>query len=215
MYWITFEHSSPQYLFQMTGNTIDVFNRYYTIGGLATVEGVCDISHTSTLDGANHLLRMEFKYSEYAADFFCMKAGHPVRLGYNPNYDYDTFRIDIDLNSLVIAVAVSRPDRLCTPSPPSTDLCSVQVGQHVLRISSLSEVPGTESVIETISGPVTMHKYFDDRWENMNLIYCFEVSGEEACVVKLNDVYALPVLNHYGSVGTGESLPDKCDWYAI
>lgn len=60
-----------------------------------------------------------------------------------------------------------------------------------------------------------MHKYFDDRWENMNLIYCFEVSNEEACVVKLNDVYALPVLNHYGSVGTGEGLPDKCDWYYI
>lgn len=109
MYWITFEHSSPQYLFQMTGNSIDVFNRYYTIGGLATVEGVCDITHTSTLDGANHLLRMEFSFSEYYADFFCMKAGDPVRLGYNPNYDYDTFRIDIDLNSLLIAVAVSVP----------------------------------------------------------------------------------------------------------
>lgn len=83
----------------------------------------------------------------------------------------------------------------------------------MLRISSLSKVPGTETIALTGNGPVVMHKYFDDRWESMNLIYCFEVAGEEACVIKLNDVYALPVLNHYGNDGSGIGRPVKCDWY--
>jgi hypothetical protein len=106
VYWITFEMSSAQYLFQMTGNSIDVFNRYYTIGSIASEEGVCDIPHSSTLDGGNHNLRMEYSYSEYNATSACMDAGDPSTLGFSSNYDYDTFRIDIDLNSLIIAVAV-------------------------------------------------------------------------------------------------------------
>lgn len=111
--WIAYEYSSPQYQFQLTGNSEDVFSRYYTVGGLATVEGTCDVPHSSSLDGANHLLRMEFNIAAYITDSYCMKAGHPLRLGYNPFYDFYTFRIDMDLNSLVIAIAVSYTANYC------------------------------------------------------------------------------------------------------
>jgi hypothetical protein len=104
--WITFELNDPHFLFQMTGNSVDVFDRYYLIGGIASVEGVCDPVHMSSLDGGNSLLRMEYGYTEYVVDKNCMAAVNPVHLGYNANYDHDNFRVDIDLNALVIAVAV-------------------------------------------------------------------------------------------------------------
>ena len=106
MYWITYELSTPQYLFQMTGNSVDVFYRYYTIAALASREGVCDIPHTSTLDGGNHLLRIEYPFTEYMAESKCTAAATPSLLGFNPDYDFDTFRVDLDLNSLLIAIAV-------------------------------------------------------------------------------------------------------------
>lgn len=104
--WVTFEYSKPQYLFQMTGNSIDVFNRYYVVGGLATLEGNCEVEHSSSLDGANNLLKVQFHISDFHDDELCMKAVTPTLIGYNPNYDYEFFNINIDLNSLLIAIAV-------------------------------------------------------------------------------------------------------------
>ena len=82
----------------------------------------------------------------------------------------------------------------------------------MLRIDSLTLVPDTEEVIITNQGTVVVNKHFDNRWENMDLIYCFTLGIDEACVVKLNDVFALPVINHYGSVPTDSGQPKKCNW---
>lgn len=107
MYWMTWEMDSPNFLFELTGSSLNVFDRYYTIGYMATVEGVCDVANSATYNGANHRLRLEHSVEEFRNSSLCLSAGHPGHLGYNPNYDFGTFRIDLDINSCLIAIAVS------------------------------------------------------------------------------------------------------------
>ena len=106
MNWIAWELANPNYLFQLTGSSIDVFNRYYTIGNLATIEGVCDVDGIATYNAANYRLRLEYSVSAFRNSSLCMSTAHPYNLGFNENYDYDSFRIDLDLNSCLISVAV-------------------------------------------------------------------------------------------------------------
>ena len=66
---------------------------------------------------------------------------------------------------------------------------------------------------------MVLNKYFDDRFGTMEPIFCFVAEGldgdltNEACMVKISEVYAFPVMNHFGeySFDNGE-FPKKCDW---
>lgn len=93
----------------------------------------------------------------------------------------------------------------------------------VVSLKDLSEIPNTQNVITAPSGAtVNMSKYFDDRWENMDPVYCFALSPQlgNACVIKVNDVYAMPLFNHYGEFfdnttvddDAADSGPYLCDW---
>jgi hypothetical protein len=84
---------------------------------------------------------------------------------------------------------------------------------EILDLSSLTKVPNTEENILTPSGEyVVLHKYFDNRWENMHLIYCFVLhDNEEVCVLKLDNTYAIPIISHYGSEDEDGNVR-KCDW---
>ena len=79
-------------------------------------------------------------------------------------------------------------------------------------------IPGTEEAIVTDAGTGYIHQYFDDRYGNMIPVYCFEVNeGEnehkEACVIKIDEAYALPIMNHFGEYDFDSAdFPKKCDW---
>lgn len=99
----------------------------------------------------------------------------------------------------------------------------VQVSLEVLHIGDLTVIPGTlESFAIDGAEALDLNMYFDDRYRNMNPIHCFAIDGasdyhDEACLVKLDNVYALPVFNHFGEYEfvTGQysgDFPIKCDW---
>lgn len=106
LFWITWEWSDTNYLFQMTGNAVDIFSRYYTLGAIATMEGVCEIPRTSFLDGANNVLRLEYAYDEFIADPICRESITPSSLGYDPDYNFNVFQIELDVNALLTSLAV-------------------------------------------------------------------------------------------------------------
>ena len=89
---------------------------------------------------------------------------------------------------------------------------------EVLRIHDLTLIPNTTESIETAEEQMVLDMYFDDRYGNMEPIFCFTVQGldvgpSEACVVKIDEAFALPILNHFGEYEFDSgSLPIKCDW---
>jgi hypothetical protein len=82
--------------------------RYYTIAYVATVDGVCDVEGSASFNPANTRLRLEYSVSAFENSSLCLKAAHPPSLGYSEVYDFDSFRIDLDINSCLIAASVSR-----------------------------------------------------------------------------------------------------------
>ena len=148
---------SSNFLFELTGSPRDVFN-YYTIGHMATVEGACDVSNSVTYNGANNRLRLEYSYSAFRNSSLCLKTAHPVHLGYNPVYDYDTFRVDLDLHACLIGVAVSR---------------------KLLHIHDLTMIPNTTEHIRTgETTSIEIDKFFDDRYGNISPVLCFELDTD-------------------------------------
>lgn len=78
-------------------------------------------------------------------------------------------------------------------------------------------IPGTEEAINSAAGTGYMNKYFDDRYGNMIPVYCFEVEEggvhKEACVIKIDEAFALPIMNHFGEYDfDSNDFPKKCDW---
>lgn len=87
---------------------------------------------------------------------------------------------------------------------------------HVLTRHSLTKIPNTTQTIDTTFGSVDIDMYFDNRYSNMAPIFCFvvDIDENEACVVKIDNAYALPIMNHYGVYDFDtQAFPTKCDWY--
>lgn len=91
----------------MTGSPVDIFNQEYKIGRIAGINGTCPVSPETKMDVANAALSLTYSYSKYTANAVCAAAIDPVIMGYTERYDLDSFHVEIDVNSLITAMAVS------------------------------------------------------------------------------------------------------------
>ena len=94
-------------VFQMTGSPVDIFNQEYKIGRIAGINGTCPVSPETEMDVANAALSLTYSYSKYTANAVCAAAIDPILMGYTERYDLDSFHVEIDVNSLITAMAVS------------------------------------------------------------------------------------------------------------
>lgn len=94
-----------------------------------------------------------------------------------------------------------------------------QVGMQILNVSSLTKIPNTSDPLITPLGDwIDINMYFDNRYGNMQPIFCFtvDVNNDEACVVKIDQAYALPIMNHFGEYDfNSTAFPKQCDWYIM
>jgi hypothetical protein len=84
---------------------------------------------------------------------------------------------------------------------------------QVLPIDGLIKVKNTKEIVTEYGGEtVTLTKYFDDRWDNMDLMYCLTVNGIEACVIKIDNIFGLPIITHYGTDPDNDGVYRQCTW---
>ena len=115
LYWMVWETPfSPQQgranLFHMSGSVLEVMDREYFFGSMATVEKECILMPTTTYDRSNGVLSMTYSAKEFEGNGTCAEMFSIWELGYRLSYDFDVFEITIDVRSAIVAIAVRSCD---------------------------------------------------------------------------------------------------------
>lgn len=111
VYWMTWQ---PWYVdgenvqkFGMNSDPIYVFDRSYIAGGLGNWEGNCPLHTVNAYDRANGIVSISFHYPDFINEPLCTSQMDPLKFGYIPEYDGDTFTIKLDVTAFATAVAVN------------------------------------------------------------------------------------------------------------
>jgi len=181
-YWMAWEVQLPGAdtvnTFRMTGQPEVIFHREYVFGVFASVGGECLTSRTTEYDKANAVLKVTYDEPSLAADDVCAATVKPENMGWIREYDFNEFKLEIDVRSLVIAFAVNN---------------------HILDYNSLEEVTGTGRTIDFNGTTIKTTEMFFNRYPGHKTIECSTVDNKVVCGMLFGDTFALPIFNHYGA----------------
>jgi hypothetical protein len=200
IYWIGYiaetEAGGSTVTFEMTGTASAVFDLRYLTALFTTQESNCNLDVATIYDRANSRWTISYNYTDFQSTPNCSKAIDPAQLGYSQAYDRDAFNIAIDVDSLIVAMAVN-------------------IG--ALPVSYLQEIPGSSYFIQYDSLNITFTGNFDPRTPQMTPIYCSRnvtnsngdpVQLKTICTYKVGSLYGLPIFNH---LGANHTSPEYCD----
>jgi hypothetical protein len=110
-YWMMWEVKLPYTksinTFRMTGDPATVFQREFTFALMSNIQGHCLASpRVTTFDQSNFLLQLTYSVREFKADPICSDIATPELLGYVDSYDFDTFKLSLDVRSFIVAHGV-------------------------------------------------------------------------------------------------------------
>ena len=112
VYWMAWEVYLPEAdsvnTFHMTGSPQVIFDREHIFGLYASVTGECLATRESSYDKANAMLYLDYNIADFAMDPICNASVMPLRMGYDPMYDFQTFSVGVDVRSFIIAFAVGK-----------------------------------------------------------------------------------------------------------
>jgi len=91
----------------MFSNPAIIFDRDYIEGTISSVYGDCNASSVASFDAANYILALSFDVNEFKENPICMAAMVPEDMGYDPIYDGDEFKTNIDVRSLMTVIALN------------------------------------------------------------------------------------------------------------
>ena len=121
----------------------------------------------------------------------CTSIVDPNDFGYDSDMDGDNFYINIDVQTLMTALAIN--------------------GNQVSLYSFVEVVPGSTFTYNTAIGDYTISSFFNTRFPNMDFATCVVDQGSDKppkCAMKFGNTYALPVLNH---IGAKSNVNEFCD----
>jgi hypothetical protein len=175
-------------VFSFTATPAATFNQQYATGTMCNSDACCYVYPDIDFDTQTIDLKMTYDYATFTADSFCTSVDTLEQLGYDEDYDHDSFRLDIDMAAFVIALSLNM---------------------------ELLQVPGILDVIEgafPVNAPgYTSMGLVDPRYPGMAPVNCLVPNegtpGSPICFMSISDsaapsgdsdpVYALPVFNHY------------------
>jgi hypothetical protein len=107
-YWVAWQTPLPgtSSTFQMLGSPSIIFDRQLRFGMLSGVKGECLVSRETNFDRANSYFELIFDVNEFKASENCTSAATPELMGYKSAYDFDAFRLKLDVRSFVTSFAV-------------------------------------------------------------------------------------------------------------
>jgi FlaG/FlaF family flagellin (archaellin) len=192
MIWMALVMVSPDSTssrFFMNADPSVIFNRPYISGTITSQSGTCQFVGTASFDQANNLLKMSFPISDYY-DNYCYNYLDPSLFGYVYDFSPYSFDFQVDIRSLISAVAVN---------------IKVNGGDT----SYLDRVYDSEIVTNHFNNmTMAFAKFVDPRYEGMDPIFCGEDSFFPYCVLVYGDVYVLPIFIH---IGASIEYPTHCN----
>ena len=198
MYWMVYSIStswdgSIQQL-QFTGSPSMIFDRRYIASSMSNEFGVCDIRSSTSFDKKNALLTVEYNVIDFVSSDACRNITIPSHLGYVPQFDGETFRIEVDVHALITGAAIN---------------------MGILSPYELERIPHTTYRVEQAGKWYTIDQYYNPRYPGMQPLHCqrdaeLEESGtasEYVCVIRSGTLYMYPTYNH---IGANVSYPKYC-----
>jgi len=132
--------------FNLYGDVAIIFNRQYVHGLISNVDSDCNATSTSNFDPATYILSTEYSYKEFVSNPSCSKIINPVQVGYDGLYDGDSFVLEMDMRSLVTAMAVN---------------------QNVITLRELRGVPGSFGPYIYRGVAYVLGNYYSTRYPGM------------------------------------------------
>jgi hypothetical protein len=185
-----------QYL-QMTGSPSVVFQLEHVYSKISSVYGVCSVTPFTDYDQANHVLISTYtNYALFQNQTSCTNAVYPPNFGYTQKFDGNIYELEIDVESLSVAMGVNL---------------------GYVQLEDLRFVTQELANFSYAGATYSIGEYFDVRYPLMDPIFCMKNSSElppntphsllQFCVIIVGDTLALPVFNHYG---TSSFAPSYC-----
>lgn len=110
IYWVSWQVSIPDpssaNTFQMLGSPGVIFDRQFRFGMVGNVNGECLVTRETSYDRANNLFEIKYDVNEFNSDNICKTIANIDIMGYIYLYDFNEFRLKVDVRSFVIAFAV-------------------------------------------------------------------------------------------------------------
>jgi hypothetical protein len=103
---MAWQSRSKSFTFQTVADPISIFDRFYCISGLATYEGTCNIKQNAKMNPSDREMVVQYSHSDFMSSSGCTAAVDPSLIGYDASYDFDDFRIRIDVFSALTALSV-------------------------------------------------------------------------------------------------------------
>jgi hypothetical protein len=180
--------------FLLTGSPMAVFHREKVSGTVSSVLGDCNETAQASFDSVTGIISLAYNYEQYSNNPVCNSSLPPALAGYVAETDFNTFKIDVDVRSIVTAIAVNT---------------------GFIAINQLVEIPALHVVYPFEGMNYDVNVYYDQKYTGMEPISCIKVydavSGlnNTNCVVTITgNLYAIPLFNHYG---TSYTMPIPCN----
>jgi hypothetical protein len=108
MYWMQWKVSTHSVLFQMAASPVRIFDRQRCFFAMARREGPClSAADTAGVDVANAQLQVSYQRAAFENSTACVHSLNPLLLGYVPEVHSEVIRLEFDVNSFTVCIAVS------------------------------------------------------------------------------------------------------------
>ena len=191
VFWMSYvikEPDSETNRFYMNAHPSVVFDRDATAGALTNQYYDCKSEGSASYDRANNLLAVSFDIDSYT-NSSCASIIDPTLLGYLSLVSPTSFRLSLDVRSLITAVAVNR---------------------QILDVSDLQMIENSQFSTSIDNGTYVFAKFVDPRYSGMRGIYCSTNSSFAFCFLTFGYKLAIPFFLHRGS---NIYYPEACDCY--
>jgi hypothetical protein len=189
--------------FNLIGDPAITFNRQNIFGAISSVAGDCYLDgQFATMDVANGNLLLTIPVDAYINNTLCSQAGGDLAyLGFDSYAGNTQFQLQIDVRSLVTAIAVN---------------------YGILPLEYLSEIVVTR--ITDVNSSITYSRYYDPKYPGMTPISCLRFPPDPdvkdsspfiICSLNLHKgTVAVPFFHHSGS-DSSNPVPCNCSTLTV
>ena len=190
--WMSLVHvnnSKGSLRFHLAGTPRKALGREFTRTNMGSAAGVCKLRPDTRMDSNTGYLQISYDREQYLNDEFCSNIFNPDEQVTLNNYALlhppPSYFFEFDTRALVTATAVNF---------------------DIINVNQLSVL----NTYDTKRIPSAITPYIDPRYEQMDPIYCINVTGIRKCTIAVSGTPLMGVLLHAGHRKNGVMQPCVC-----
>lgn len=182
-----------------SGNPSIVFNRAYIYSTISSPAGNCEAFSSTIFNVYTATYSISYEHNMY--EQLCREIAEPSDLGYySPTAAQDEFIMNIDMTALTTALSIN---------------LGFNANNKIEYVQPSSVLDPSIFYFEYRGIEYKVQQLFDTRYPGMTPLVCLvyvETEDIFICTLPIGNVFALPLLNHYGGVETNYDSPQYCNW---